>query len=747
MVREQGGEVQDQKKSSGGKFRTRPMLPPLPRLHAEFAACTIIAKNYLPMARLLAESFQRHNPACPFFVLLMDPVEGCFQPEPEPFHLLETRQLAIRNLEGLLFKYNILEASTAVKPTLLAKLFADHDIQKLLYLDPDILILNPLTDLSHLLDEHSIVLTPHITSPYPDGAKPGDHDILQAGSFNLGFLGLRNTPTTQELLAWWQRKLYHHGLLAFDRNMFVDQRWMDLAPGLFRDVKILRDSRYNVAYWNLHERRVEVRDDRVLVNGSPCYFFHFSGFNPEEPSVVSKHQNRFTMADLGDGKSLFTRYRKLVLAKGWKQTKNWLYTYDYFDNGVRIPESARRYYWSLGEDVEQLGDPFAWLNEREPTGVVDIKDRPFGINVVGYVASEKGVGEAARSNLRIVKAAGIPYVANNFADSGSLNLENPPENSSREHPYGINLVNVNADQAPYFAERNPGYLSGRYNVGYWAWELSSFPREWCGSFTYFDEVWVPSMFVRQSVSAASPIPVTCIPHSIDPELRPSAEWNRQSFGLSSEVFVYLFFFDFHSFLERKNPLGIIKAFKAAFGGRKDVLLLIKSIHAASQPGELRLLQRESRGANIRIFDCVLSRQGAHDLMSVADCYVSLHRSEGFGLTLAEAMRCCKPVIATGYSGNMDFMNQENSFLVPYCLVEIEKDHGPYKKGCAWADPDLHRAAQFMQRVYEDRSAASKVATRGRDDVMTSLHPRTIGDLVKKRLTSLNLVPADLCTVD
>ena len=133
-------------------------------------------------------------------------------------------------------------------------------------------------------------------------------------------------------------------------------------------------------------------------------------------------------------------------------------------------------------------------------------------------------------------------------------------------------------------------------------------------------------------------------------------------------------------------------------------------------------------------------------MSLADCYVSLHRSEGFGLTLAEAMSCCKPVIATAYSGNMEFMTEENSFLVPYRLIEIEKDHGPYKKGCVWADPDLREATQLMLRVYEDQAAASKVARSGRDDVMTSLHPRTIGDSVKRRLTALNLIPADLCSV-
>ena len=724
-------------------FDLRPMVPAVPRVQADFAACTIIAKNYLPMARVLAESFQHHNPGTPFFVLLIDPVEGYFEPEKERFHLIEARQLPVTNLKGVLFKYDILEASTALKPAFLAKLFTDHDIKKLLYLDPDILILSPLQELSQLLDQCSIVLTPHVTRPYPDAAKPSDHDILKAGSFNLGFIGLQNSPATGELLAWWQRKLYHHGLLSFEKNMFVDQRWMDLAPGLFDDVKILRDPGYNVAYWNLHERHITMKGDAVLSNGGCCYFFHFSGFNPEDMSVISKHQNRFTMRNLGDAKSLFKKYRDLVMASGWKQTKNWPYTYDFFDNGVRIPQSARRFYWSLGEDVEHLGVPFTWISEGQASNgrplsklVVPKNERPFGVNVVGYVTSEKGVGEAGRSSLRILKTTGIPYVANNFIDTGSANLETAPQNYSEENPFVVNLINVNADQIPYFAERNEGYLSGHYNIGYWNWELSSFPREWGGSFNYLDEVWVSSTFTRDSVASVSPIPVTAVPLSIDPALRPSPEWSRMKFGIDSDVFVYLFLFDIHSFLERKNPIGLIRAFKQAFGGRKDVLLLMKSTHAGSQPEQLHLLKQESRGANVRIFDEVLPRQAIYSLMSLADCYVSLHRSEGFGLTMSEAMMCGKPVIATGYSGNMDFMTEENSFLVPYRLVEIERDHGPYKKGYVWAEPALEHASQLMRHVFENREAASAVARRGQADVLSKLHPQTIGELVSKQLSLL-----------
>ncbi len=732
-----------------GTFHGRPILPELPRLRADFAACTIMAKNYLPMARVLADSFQRCNPGCPFFVLLMDPVEGYFQPEKEPFYLLEARQLPVANLEGMLFKYTILEASTAVKPALLRKLFDDHDIRKLVYLDPDILVLASLQALSDLLSQYSIVLTPHITRPYLDTAKPSDHGILQAGSFNLGFIGLQNTSVTQKLLRWWQDKLYHHGLIAFESNMFVDQRWMDLAPAFLGDeLNILRDPGYNVAYWNLHERHITFKNESVLVNGGPCYFFHFSGFNPDDMSAVSKYQDRFNMLQLGDAKLLFLKYRKLVMAHSWNETKNWPYTYNFFENGSAIPDSVRRFYWSLGENIGGLGNPFAWLNEApadsEPRHEsAHAQDKyPYGVNLMGYVTSEKGMGEAARSNLRIVKSTGIRYVTNNFVDTGSVNLEALPHNFSNKNPYRINLININADQMPYFTERNNGYLRGHYNIGRWEWELSSFPKEWCGSFAYLDEVWMPSRFGRDSVAEMSPLPVTCVPHSIDPDIRPDPQWTRDRFGIPPDVFVYLFFFDFHSLLERKNPIGLIRAFKQAFGDRKDVLLLIKSMHADSEDA-LQQLRTEIQTANVRMFNDVLPRQATHSLMQISDCYVSLHRSEGFGLTLSEAMMCGKPVIATGYSGNIDFMTEDNSFLVPYRLIEIERDHGPYKKGCVWADPDLSRASEFMLKVFEDRAGTREVAGRGRAHVLAKLHPRVIAESVTSRLNSLS-TPVQIC---
>jgi glycosyltransferase involved in cell wall biosynthesis len=361
---------------------------------------------------------------------------------------------------------------------------------------------------------------------------------------------------------------------------------------------------------------------------------------------------------------------------------------------------------------------------------------PFGLNVIGYLSSEKGLGEAVRCNLRTCKASGIPYVANSFVDVGSKNIEAMPENFSTENPYGINLVNVNADEMPKVMERHPEYHKGRYNIGFWAWELPSFPEEWYGCFGYLDEVWVPSRFVQAAVEEVSTVPVHCIPHSIDPELRCSPAGMRRQLGIPEDVFLFLFFFDFHSQLERKNPGGLIRAFRQAFGARKDVMLLIKSSHGRFHQGDLWRLRKAGGGANIRIIDGILPRAGMYSLVGEADAYVSLHRSEGFGLTLSEAMACGKPVIATGYSGNMDFMTPSNSFPVRFRTVEIDRDHGPYRKGNIWADPDVDHAAELMLRVAEDRSLAAQVARQGKADVREKLHPDTIAKAFRGRLEAI-----------
>lgn len=698
------------------------------------------------MARVLVESWSEFHPGCPFFVLFLDSPLGFSSPEDERFQSIFTSDLDIPNLSGFLFKYTVLEASTAVKPYLLDHLFKNYGIEKLLYIDPDILILNSLSPLQSYLDEANILLTPHLLAPIPtDDRRLTEHDILKSGVYNLGFLGVRNSLESKRLLRWWADKLYHHCIVAIEQNLFVDQRWMDLVPGLFDGVRILRDPGYNVAYWNLHERSVSL-DDGMTVNGSDLLrFLHFSGFDADKPWIVSKHQNRFGMTDIGELSKLYLRYRDLLVEHGWNDAKRWTYGHDFFRNGVRITPAVRRYYWSLGTNVMSLGNPFSWPQSGSQASAIEKFDHtrpspfPGGVNLIGHYQAETGVGEGARSNLRIIEAAEIPCLVNNFVDPRSYNLEGLPENLTDANPFVTNLLTINADEFPSYVSKHRQQLVEHFNIGYWAWEVPEFPEEWASSFGYVDEVWTPSSFTRDAVAARSPVPVTVVPHSIDADFGEESTADRAKFNLKPDTFLFLFFFDFDSYLDRKNPLGLIKAFKKAFGSRNDVQLLIKSVHGAGHSEELSLLQMACIGLNIRVMDCNLTRQDKHELMRAADCYVSLHRSEGFGLTLAEAMACGKPVIATGYSGNLDFMSDEDSFLVPYKLITIKHASGPYKVGFHWADPDLDYAADAMRQVEKHREAAARLGLQARTKIRELLHARTIAQPVRRRLKKLGLL--------
>ncbi|HLB25937.1 MAG TPA: group 1 glycosyl transferase, partial [Nitrospirota bacterium] len=252
------------------------------------AACTIASKNYLSFARTLAGSYLKNNPGSRFYLLLADRPDGCFDPGKEPFEVVEVDALGLPERERMYFQYNVLELNTAVKPYFLEYLIRERREEKVIYLDPDIFVLGSLGYVSNLLDEHQVVLTPHITSPYNDCARPNEVDILGVGVYNLGFIGVRACPETAELLKWWQAKLFGQCRHTPEKGLFVDQKWMDMAHCYNGSVHVLRDRGYNAAYWNLHEREVGKDGDRFTVNGGPLYFFHFSGIEMDKPEVVSR---------------------------------------------------------------------------------------------------------------------------------------------------------------------------------------------------------------------------------------------------------------------------------------------------------------------------------------------------------------------------------------------------------------------------------------------------------------------------
>jgi glycosyltransferase involved in cell wall biosynthesis len=300
-------------------------------------AVTIIANNYVPMARVLCASFLQHHPNGEFFCLIVDELQKNLLSPDEKFRVVQLHDLRLPHGDLFLYQYSILELSTAVKPFLLRYLFDTFALESALYLDPDLLFFAPLTSVYDSLQTASIVLIPHmLVAPPDDGEKPSERDIMYSGVYNLGFLGLRNDDNARELLEWWGERLASRCVVDVANALFVDQRWMDLAPAYFEGVKILRDPALNVAYWNLHERTLHQSEGRYYVNGKPLVFFHFSGFDPSNRTTLSKHQTRHSpQGDVALGR-ITKLYAELLFEAGHAKFNKIQNAFLRTDNGVSL---------------------------------------------------------------------------------------------------------------------------------------------------------------------------------------------------------------------------------------------------------------------------------------------------------------------------------------------------------------------------------------------------------------------------
>ncbi|MCL1667830.1 glycosyltransferase family 4 protein [Elizabethkingia ursingii] len=367
--------------------------------------------------------------------------------------------------------------------------------------------------------------------------------------------------------------------------------------------------------------------------------------------------------------------------------------------------------------------------------------KAFGVNMSGFFNAEIGFGEAIRNNLKALETVDIPTKPINF----NLHLRHRLNDNSVKYDdnindYPINIVHVNMDTiGSFLQEKSSDFFKGKYNIGYWAWELEIFPEVYTEYFKYYDEIWTCSKYCLDSISLKSNIPVINIPHPINV----TTEDIDQNFeiGLSNDCYNFLFVFDYNSLIERKNTLGLIDAYEKAFGkNNQHVKLILKTSIPNHHPkAKEKVLSRIGDNKSIIYKEEMLRRGELLALMNQADCYISLHRSEGFGLTMAEAMALGKPVIATGYSGNLDYMNTNNSFLVKYKIVKQEDDLGVLPKDNYWSEPDTDHAAEMMKFVFNNQEYAKKIGEQARQDINKQLSLHTIGMKMKTRLNVIEKV--------
>jgi len=377
----------------------------------------------------------------------------------------------------------------------------------------------------------------------------------------------------------------------------------------------------------------------------------------------------------------------------------------------------------------------AWIRELGQQVGGGMLSRP-SVNVIGYFRYFSGLREAVIANVNWlqreqcdVNRRDIPVeFAYDWRDRTSyLDLET----------HDVTIINTGAfDELGTLYRRAALYpRPGVYRIAFWYWELETFPHHALSNGTLADEIWVPTEFIAQAIRATgTDKPVIAMLPGVAP---PSdAPLPRERFGIDPIKYLFLFMFDMGSVMERKNPLGLIRAFRQAFAIDAPVQLAIKVSRGTSRPDDYAQLVAACREADVVLIDAVMTREESFALLACCDAYVSLHRSEGLGLSMAEAMLMGKPTIATGYSGNLDFMTPETSLLVRYDRVPLERDIPPYPEGSIWAEPDEADAARCMIWVYEHPTEAWALGRRGREATRAILAPDAAGARMVQRLKQI-----------
>lgn len=428
------------------------------------------------------------------------------------------------------------------------------------------------------------------------------------------------------------------------------------------------------------------------------------------------------------------RYRigqTFVRLLGWGKQQSWLAGwYARVPQGWRMALRRRAYLYS-GVPLPPAALPRASRTRPETaTTFAPLpstnhgENRPIhGVNLIGYARGEFGIAENVRAYARALQSSDYPFLIRNF-DVGVASRQH--DQSMEQHfsealRYDTNVFFINADQMRVARDTlGSAAFDGRYNIGFWAWELEHFPRAWDNAFELVDEVWVPSEFVGGAIAANTHKLVLKMQQPIDFTVPPGMD--RAHFGLDRDAFVFLYSYDFNGYAARKNPEAVIAAFRRAFAGsREKVRLLVKSTNGHRFPDRLATLtQSVADDPRIEVRDGFLSREEMHGLQNRIDCYVSLHRSEGFGLGMAECMYLGKPVIATAYSGNMEFMTPENSCLIDYKLIPVAEGEYPHWQDQQWAEADIEAAASAMLRVVAEPDWAALLGARAAADIRSGL---------------------------
>jgi len=374
-----------------------------------------------------------------------------------------------------------------------------------------------------------------------------------------------------------------------------------------------------------------------------------------------------------------------------------------------------------------------------------IKVRPLpaqrGILFVGYVEAGLGLGESLRGLIAAAAARDLQFGIYPFRVGVETRLIGPfmPEKYDKSHRYDLNVIAVAADQVPaVFNSLDFRLYAGNYNVLHTYWELPRAPAAWVPMLRGVDEIWTPNEFVRNAFRNVFPGAISIVPPCV--VIDETAVYpGRRELGLDDRRFYYLFSFDYYSYPERKNPLGVLKAFQDAFPkGDENVGLIIKSTGAPAHYPEIKQRMQAAMEVDprIKMIDRTMARREVLGLIKSCDCYVSLHRAEGFGIGMVEAMNFGKAVIGTDFSGSTDFLSEQTGFSVPYELRPIQPNEYVWTEGQSWAEPNHQKAIELIKLVFENPQLGTKKGNYARTFVRQRYGKDAVGAVIEARFAEI-----------
>jgi GT2 family glycosyltransferase/glycosyltransferase involved in cell wall biosynthesis len=487
-----------------------------------------------------------------------------------------------------------------------------------------------------------------------------------------------------------------------DADLFDEELYLALNPDVAAKVASGEVSSGRT-HWKNHGQAEAARGFRPSIVDNNWY----AGMAPAAPGVPPE-------IDRFDADTYFLLYPDVLQALG------------------NSPEAARSHWLNHGRLEGRTGPGVApyrgW--QARPHAVLA---KPFGINIFGPFAATSGLGTAARGLLRAVRSVGVPVELHPF-DVSQGKPRVTPDELARKPRYRINLILANADQmARLTALYEPGTFDDAYNIAVWAWELAAFRQDWFTAFGPVDEIWTNSQFEMESIGAVSPVPLTKIRLPVEVTWQ-DPHRGREVFGIPQDRFVFMVAFDVGSTAARKNPRMVVDAFREAFPDDENVFLVIKFHSTSVDPTVTRQLTQALRGAdNVLVISDLLSEPDMGLLRAACDCFVSAHRSEGFGLNIAEFMALGKPAIATAYSGNLEFFDASVGYPIDYKLTEVAVQAGPYMPFSVWADPLQESLVAQFRAVYENQSEAWERGARGAERIRDEFSAARIGQEMRRRI--------------